>query len=135
MESVLRCDVCGYRHVDGVLLEKKAPVKLRLKVCSPEDMFIRVIRSGNATVEIPELGIKVIPGMASTGYITNVEGILARIEDVLCRINGKKKREKVERLRKKIKEVKEGKREVHLVIEDPTGNSVIISEKVIKDEV
>ncbi len=135
MESVLKCNACGYRHVDGVLLEKKAPVRLSLKISSPEDMMIRVIRSSNAKVEIPELGIKIVPGMAATGYITNVEGILVRIEDVLQKVENGAKKKKAKRLLKKIKDVKEGKEVVHLIMEDPTGNSAIISEKVLKDEV
>ena len=135
MESVLKCNACGYRDVDGVLLEKKAPVRLSLKISSPEDMMIRVIRSSNAKVEIPELGIKIVPGMAATGYITNVEGILVRIEDVLQKVENGAKKKKAKRLLKKIKDVKEGKEVVHLIMEDPTGNSAIISEKVLKDEV
>lgn len=135
MESVIRCNACGYRHVDGVLLEKKAPVRLSLKISSPEDMMVRMIRSSNAKVEIPELGIKIAPGMAATGYITNVEGILVRLEDVLQKIENGGKKKKAKMLLKKIKDVKEGKKAVHLIMEDPTGNSAIISEKVLKDEV
>jgi zinc finger protein len=135
MESVLKCSSCGYRHVDGVMLEKKAPVRLKLKITSPDDMMIRVVRSSNATVEIPELGIKIIPGLASTGYITNVEGILLRIEEVLQKIGDKRKKKKAHSLLERIRNIKEGKEEAHLVMEDPTGNSAILSEKVLKDEI
>lgn len=135
MESVLKCSSCGYRHVDGVMLEKKAPVRLKLKIKHPDDMMIRVVRSSNGAVEIPELGIKIIPGLASTGYITNVEGILLRIEDVLRKIDDKRKKKKAQKLLERIKNIREGKEEAHLFVEDPTGNSAILSEEVLKDEV
>jgi zinc finger protein len=136
MESVLLCN-CGYRHVDVLILDKKPPARFKIKVESPEDMLIRVVRSSNASIEIPELGVKITPGAASEGYISNIEGVLARVEDVLLTVKtwrGERKA-RAEELLERIKAVKNGKEAVHLIIEDPTGNSAIISEKAVKDEI
>ncbi|MDI6655688.1 MAG: ZPR1 zinc finger domain-containing protein, partial [Candidatus Hydrothermarchaeota archaeon] len=82
MENVISCSSCSYRHADVIILETKEPTRYALKVESEEDMLIRVVRSGSAKIEIPELGIKITPGLNSEGYVSNVEGVLARIEDV-----------------------------------------------------
>ena len=136
MESVISCPSCGYRHADVVILEAREPVRYTLKVGSEEDMLIRVVRSGSARIEIPELGIKITPGLNSDGYISNVEGVLTRIEDVLTMIKsweGGEKGERAEELLTRIKKIKAGKETARLIIEDPTGNSTIISDKAGKE--
>lgn len=136
MESVLLCPACGYRHVDVLLLDKRAPMRFKIKVASAEDMLIRVVRSSTASIEIPELGVKITPGMASDGYISNIEGVLSRVEDVLLtlRMDGRKKA-RAEKLLKRIEAVKNGDEAVHLILEDPAGNSAIISRKAVKNEI
>lgn len=137
MESVLRCASCGYRHVDVLTLEEKPPARFKVKVECPQDMLIRVVRSSNAVVEIPELGVRITPGLASEGYISNVEGVLARVEDVLLSVKkwGGERKAKAEELLERVKAVKRGDEAVHIIIEDPTGNSAIISEKAVRDEI
>ncbi len=133
MENVISCPSCGYRHAEVIILEAREPARYTLKVESEEDMLVRVVRSGSARIEIPELGIKITPGLNSEGYISNVEGVLARIEDVLAMIKSWEGGEKSEELLTRIKKIKAGKEAVHLIIEDPTGNSIIISDKVLKE--
>lgn len=132
MESVFKCSNCGYRHVDVLVLGEKEPSRYTLKIDSARDMHARVVRSGKATVEIPEIGVKITPGPDSEGYITNVEGVLKRIEDV---IRMQAKTEKSEEVLEKIEKAKDGKTTLHLKIRDPSGNSAIISKKAKKEEI
>ncbi len=134
MESVISCD-CGYRHVDVLILGEKEPVRYRIKIEDEEDMNIRVVRSGNSTIEIPELGVKITPGVASEGYITNIEGVLTRVEDVLVSLKGWEGKEKADELLVRIEGIKRGEEVVNLIIEDPSGNSTIISDKTLKEAV
>lgn len=58
MEDVISCPSCSYRHADVIALENGEPTRYTLKVEGEEDMLVRVVRSGNARIKIPELGIK-----------------------------------------------------------------------------
>ena len=48
-----------------------------------DDLAIRVVRSMSASIEIPELGVRIDPGPACQGFVSNVEGVLDRIESVV----------------------------------------------------
>ncbi|HJJ46826.1 MAG TPA: ZPR1 zinc finger domain-containing protein [Methanocorpusculum sp.] len=74
---------CGFRIVDTLILNDREPCMWEMKVSLPEDLNARVIRSSSATFEIPELGIEVKPGPACSGFVSNVEGMLARAEDAV----------------------------------------------------
>ena len=132
MESILNCK-CSYRHVDVMILSEKDSVKYTLNISDDKDMLIRVVRSGNSTIEIPEIGVKITPGTGSEGYITNIEGIIKRIEDILLTLSNGEDKDKVKLLLDKIEKIKKGEKTAKLIIEDPSGNSVIISDKAIKE--
>lgn len=132
METLAKCQSCGYRHADLVVLGEKEPVSHSFKIDCQEDMSVRVVRSSHSTIEVPELGVRITPGPGAEGYISNVEGVLKRIEDVIAICPDSKR--SIELLRK-IKMAKEGKETLHLKIEDPTGNSAIISKKALKENI
>ncbi|MDD1666900.1 MAG: hypothetical protein LUO96_00385, partial [Methanomicrobiales archaeon] len=75
------------------------------------------------------------PGPACEGFVSNVEGILERIEDVLGTVltwaEGEE-RENALTLGERIRLAREGSVPFTLTIEDPTGNSAIISPRVTK---
>jgi len=87
---------------------------------------------------IPELGVEIDPGPACEGFVSNVEGVLARIDDVLAGVltwaEGEE-RENAIALRTRIELAREGSLPFTLSIEDPTGNSAIVSEKARKTEI
>ena len=136
--SVSTCQKCGYKHTDVTTLTAQEPLALTSKITSSEDLKIRVIKSGTATVSIPEFHATITPGLYSEGYISNVEGILEKVEDALTFMLGSAKGktlQKGERLLKKIRAAREQKPNFTLVIKDPLGNSAIVSshpEKVKK---
>jgi zinc finger protein len=128
MESTMKCSFCRYRSTDVMILDEKEPTRYLLSIENEEDMSIRVVRSSRASIEIPEIGVKITPGPQAEGYISNVEGVLRRIENVL-HSNYWNKNRKATQILDKIKDIKEGKKTATLILEDPTGNSVIASEK------
>ena len=128
------CD-CGYRYADTMILSESDPVGYTCGIDCVEDLSIRVVRSSRGTVNVPEIGVRIEPGPACEGFITNVEGVLDRIdgvlEGVLAWAEGEE-REKAEELRASIETIRAGKMPITLIIEDPSGNSAIIAEKAIK---
>lgn len=128
--SVVTCQKCGYKHTDVTTLTSQEPAFLSAKITSVEDLRLRVIKSGTATVSIPEFDATITPGPYSEGYISNVEGILGRIEDALTFMLGSAKGKslrKGERMLKRMRTAREQKPNFTLVIKDPLGNSALVS--------
>jgi len=128
--SVVSCAKCGYRHTDVMTLTEREPLALTATISSLEDLNIRVIKSGTATVSIREFGATITPGPYSEGYISNVEGILDRIQDalifMLSTADGKRLA-KGEKMLKQFRAAKESKPHFTLTLKDPFGNSAIVS--------
>jgi zinc finger protein len=128
------CD-CGFRHCDTILLTEKEPSRFTLAVVTIEDLDARVIRSSSGTIRIPELGVDIEPGFASESYISNVEGVLDRIEGVVefatrsAREAGSEESTRNgEGILEKICLARKGQFPLTFVLEDPLGNSAIVSE-------
>jgi zinc finger protein len=127
------CPSCGYRLADTQILRNSEPSRWELGIGTPDDMMIRVIRSTNGTITIPELGVRIDPGPACEGFISNVEGVLDRIGNVLKSLlswaETDDERERIRCLQESLAKVKEGELAVTLVIEDLSGNSAIIADR------
>jgi zinc finger protein len=127
------CPSCGYRLADTQILRNSEPSRWELGIGTPDDMMIRVIRSTNGTITIPELGVRIDPGPACEGFISNVEGVLDRIGNVLKSLlswaETDDERERIRCLQESLAKVKEGQLAVTLVIEDLSGNSAIIADR------
>jgi len=128
---------CGFRHCDTMLLSQKEPLRHRLRIDNEDDLSARVIRSSSGTIRIPQLGIDVEPGFASDCYISNVEGVLRRIKDIVSFASKSALREgeisKAERGDEIIRELEEaidGRGGLTILLEDPLGNSAILSDDV-----
>ncbi len=123
---------CGFKHSDVFIGEFKEPVRFTLKV-DRSNLFAKVVRSASGTIRIPELGLAMEPGPASQGFITNVEGVLMRFEDIveMAKRWNSDDEEKVkicDEILGRLRAVREGDDSVTLVVEDPFGNSTIISD-------
>ena len=129
----LHCSNCHYKMSDVEAVEVREPARYTLEIKSEKDLNIRVVKSSAATIKIPTLKIDVRPGPASDGYITNIEGVLNRFEAIIKDqkefAEDEETRKKAKKLLKKIWKIKCGELPAKIVIEDPTGNSAIISEK------
>ena len=137
MESTIICEKCGYRNADVMILEEKEPKLYTIKVEEEKDLFTRVVRSKSGTIELEEIGIKIEPGPASQGFVTNIEGVLERTRETLLMArnfktqeNDKESVKKIDEILSYIEEVREGKKPLTVKIMDPFGNSALIGEKV-----
>jgi zinc finger protein len=131
------CPTCGYRYVNTQLLKSAEPSRYEFSISAAEDLSARVVRSMGGTVKIPELGVQIDPGPACQGFVTNVEGVLDRIEDVvqsalLWTEDEEKKNAHV--LLERIAQARSGTFPFTLILDDPSGNSAIISKKAKKKQ-
>jgi len=124
------CQKCGYKHTDILSLERREPILVKARINSLADLDIKVIKSGTATITIPEFGATITPGPFSEGFITNVEGVLERMEDALTFMLSSaegKRLKRGEKMRKQMRTSRESKPNFTLIIKDPFGNSGIVS--------
>lgn len=128
------CGSCGFRFTDTMLLGEREPVRWELPVRKPADLDVRVVRSMQAAIIVPELGVRIDPGPSCEGFVSNVEGVLSRIEKVLDGIlaggedeEDEGARSRALELKDQMTRIKEGTATMTLIIEDPSGNSLILS--------
>ncbi|MBA4695738.1 MAG: hypothetical protein DWC06_06020 [Candidatus Poseidoniales archaeon] len=80
------CNACGWRQSDFIPAEGRKPGGCKLVISKPEHIRARVVRSSSCTVRILELDLEVKPGSSSTGYVSNVEGVIDRFMDVIVMV-------------------------------------------------
>ena len=129
---------CGFKHADSIVVDVKEPVRFKIKI-NKNNLYTKVIRSTSGTIRIPEIGIEIEPGPASQAFITNLEGILMRVEDIvqMARRWNADDEEKVKRcdwILERIRNTLEGKDELTLILEDPLGNSLILSDEAFREK-
>lgn len=132
------CNACGWRQTDFIPAEGKKPGASTLIISKPEHMRARVIRSSSCTVKLVELDLEVNPGSASTGYVSNVEGVIDRFMDVIIMVTRQayvddSEMSDIKRLQEMhttLLELKENPipNAVTLELLDPNGHSQIIHE-------
>lgn len=135
LETLLACSQCGFRHADFMILSQKEPVGLTFRGQGDEALQVRVIRSNSGTVRIPELGFMAEPTQLSESYVSNVEGVIQRARDILdtaMRWYGEdaEKSKLLESYIAMHERIVSGEAAFTLVIDDPFGNSAIVSEAV-----
>ena len=132
------CNACGWRQTDFIPAEGKKSGASTLIISKPEHMRARVIRSSSCTVKLVELDLEVNPGSASTGYVSNVEGVIDRFMDVIIMVTRQayvddSEMSDIKRLQEMhttLLELKENPipNAVTLELLDPNGHSQIIHE-------
>ncbi len=124
------CTNCGYKFRDVKLAEPTRPKKIIVYVQGEKQLRYLLVKSAYAYLAILEKGYEMIPGPASTGFITTVEGVLQRFQEALsiaCRdSNNEQCREEKEWLKRAI----DGLEEFTLVICDYEGASRVIGKNV-----
>ncbi|MBI2176151.1 ZPR1 zinc finger domain-containing protein [Candidatus Woesearchaeota archaeon] len=130
----MTCTSCKFHKADLECAEQREPAKHSIEVSGPDDMGIRVVKSSQATVRIPYVA-DIEPGEASNGYVTNIEGLLQRVKHQVEVIRDTDEDEaavqKAKNMVKKINRCVWGEEKLKIIIEDPTGNSAIISDKAV----
>ncbi len=146
-QVTIGCPACGWRQTDFIPAEAREGSCQSYTIDSAEDLQIRVIRGSACTIRLVELDLEVRPGSHSTGYVSNIEGVLNRFQDVIemvgrqAAIEGEREAiSKIEELMKVMQEIREGGRSVTLEFLDPCGHSMIIhpdvkSRSLTEDEI
>lgn len=137
LESTLRCSACGFRHADFMILGTKDPLRLQLDARDEADLSVRVIRSNSGTIRIPELGFLAEPTPLSESFVSNVEGVLDRARDILLtamEFHGEdpEKRTLLTDYLARYDEFRHARAPFTLIIDDPFGNSAIVSDRVAR---
>jgi zinc finger protein len=127
---------CKYHKADVECAEQHEPVRYTIEVDSDKDMSIRIVKSSEATVKIPHI-TTITPGPASNGYVTNIEGVISRVKKAIetAREDAEddEDKKKAKNMLKKLQRVMWGQEKLKIIIEDPSGNSAIISDKAVKE--
>ncbi|MGC8663412.1 MAG: ZPR1 zinc finger domain-containing protein [Thermoplasmata archaeon] len=126
------CSSCGYRHNDAIFLDQKRPVKIEFKASGSDDLKVRVIRSTSAKIKISELGVDIEPMQNGESFISDIEGVLFRVLNIMSQLlkdsSEEQKKILIEKM-KMIARMRNGIYTLTFIIEDPSGNSAIVSEK------
>ncbi len=127
---------CGFKHSDVIVSEMKEPTRFKIKI-NKDTLYTKVIRSTSGTIRIPEIGVEIEPGPASQAFITNLEGILMRVSEIVEMAkrwsDDEDKAKRCDEILDRIEKTLEGKDELTLILEDPFGNSLILSDLAFKE--
>jgi zinc finger protein len=134
----MNCTACDFKMSDVEAEEPKDPVKITFEVNGEKDLKARFVKSGAAIIKIPTLKITINPGSNPEGYVSNIEGLLKRVKKVVeqqrdsaSAEGDKSAKTTAKNLLKKIWKIECGDIPMKVVVEDPNGNSAIISEKAV----
>ena len=134
----MNCESCNYHKTDIESAEQKESSRFTFEINCKEDLNVRVVKSGQATVKVPALKMSVEPGAASEGYVSNVEGVLEKFKKIVETERDTAEDEDVKKtaknLLKKLWKIELGEMPIKIVIEDPSGNSAIISDKAVVEK-
>lgn len=136
METHLRCEACGFKHNDLVILQQNAPTRFSFEVKEEADLFARVVRGNSGTIRIPELGVLIEPGPMAESFVSNVEGVLTRVLTVvgqMKRAGDAEQAANAEAMEERIARILDGKETITLILEDPFGNSAIAHPEAEKE--
>lgn len=127
------CNSCDFKKHDLEFENPQNPSKITFTSEGKKDLDTRLVKSSSATLKIPTFRMTINPGPDAEGYVSNIEGLLNRIEEVIKKekenAEEPETKKKAKNLLKKIWKAKCGEIPVKIIIEDPTGNSAIISDK------
>lgn len=136
-QVTLACPSCGWRQTDFIPAQARDGSCQTYRIASAEDLQIRVIRGSACTVRLLELDLEVRPGSHSTGYVSNIEGVLNRFQDVIDMVGRQAAAEgnqeaitQLATLTEAMLEIREGQRDATLEFLDPHGHSMILTDGV-----
>tara|TARA_B100000927_G_C16423578_1_gene452427 strand:+ start:150 stop:731 length:582 start_codon:yes stop_codon:yes gene_type:complete len=133
------CESCGWKHTDFIPSDGEKPGYSSLVVDNSEKCSARVVRSSSGTIRIPQLELEVSPGGSSSGFVSNVEGVIKRFEDAVGSIlRGNADDEKIVQasleLLESLRKMKSGSSHFLIELLDPRGRSQIIhNDAIIRD--
>tara|TARA_B110000444_G_C18843178_1_gene600180 strand:+ start:2445 stop:3044 length:600 start_codon:yes stop_codon:yes gene_type:complete len=139
-QVTVMCHACGWRQTDFIPAEGKKAGGWSLVLDNQDQLTSRIVRSSSCTIRILELDLQVNPGSSSTGYVSNVEGVMNRFTQIIEMVLGDLSNEenpkdiaKLELMKNQIANIGKDK-QVKLTLEllDPHGHSMIIDKNAIE---
>ena len=131
-QITVMCASCGWKHTDFIPSDGERPGYSSIVVDSAEKTSARVVRSSSCTIRIPELDLEVSPGGSSSGFVTNIEGVIKRFEEAIGTVirgnENKEDRQIAEQILERLRLAKSGDDTVRVDLLDPRGRSQIIHE-------
>lgn len=131
----LTCDACGYRsnEVKSGSGISETGTRITLRLTDPTDLSRDILKAETAVLSIPELDFEVISGSMG-GRFTTVEGLLSSVIDQMKESfpyafgdsTGDDKHLHAKKCVADLEKVKRGEMMgVHIIIDDPAGNSYL----------
>ncbi|KAI0225047.1 Zinc finger protein ZPR1 [Lamellibrachia satsuma] len=129
------CDACGHRDNEvkgGSGIEPKGTC-IKLKLTKEEDLSRDVLKSDTCGVRIPELELELVEGTLG-GRFTTVEGLILSIKEQLGSHNpfligdssSQDVKGRIKEFCKKLDKIAKGEMlNIHLILDDPAGNSYL----------
>ena len=125
------CDLCGYRsnEVKPAKGLSEKGIRYELKITSVADLTRDILKTHDATVNIPELEIS----MGATtlgGKFTTIEGLISNIREQLINLcpftdSSVSSATRMQDIAGKLEQVRNGELFVTLIMDDPSGNSYV----------
>uniref|UniRef100_A0A915PQZ4 Zinc finger ZPR1-type domain-containing protein n=1 Tax=Setaria digitata TaxID=48799 RepID=A0A915PQZ4_9BILA len=131
------CDTCGWKsnEVKSGSAIRSHGCRLTVSIEEETDLARDVLKSDTCSMSIPELDLEVGCG-ALSGRFTTVEGLLVSTRDQLKEMGGlflvgdsrsETEKEQMKKFLDNFEQILQLRKKVHLVLDDPTGNSYIQS--------
>ena len=138
-QVTILCDHCGWKHTDFIPSDGAKPGSWSIVLDSIDKISARVVRSSSCTIRIPHLDLEASPGSSSSGFVTNIEGVINRFEHVvgsIIRANPDSKEivREANNILNRLTEAKTGTSNIALLLLDPKGRSQIIHEDAVATE-
>ena len=143
-QVTVMCHRCGWRQTDFIPAEGKKAGGWSLTIENEDNLRSRVVRSSSCTVLIEELDLQVSPGTSSTGYVSNVEGVLNRFLKIIGMVlddlvtdpeNHENDIARLQSMKSRIINLgKKNSESLTLVFLDPHGHSMIIDKSAVERE-
>ncbi|XP_072094380.1 zinc finger protein ZPR1 isoform X2 [Mobula birostris] len=128
------CEACGHRtnEVKSGGATEPLGTKITLWITDPSDMTRDLLKSETCSVAIPELEFELGMGILG-GKFTTLEGLLADVKELIVTknpffigdSNDPERSAKLKEFASKLDEIMLGKKEAHLILNDPAGNSYL----------
>lgn len=125
------CDACGYKcnEVKPSQGISDKGVSYKLKINDDSDLTRDVLKTYDASIEIPDLEVYLTAGTLG-GKFTTLEGLIIQMHDQLLETcpfedSVSEYKQKIKSKCKELMEIVNGKRKVTFILNDPTGNSYI----------
>lgn len=133
----MHCNACHYHKADVEAADRKEAARFTFEVNGKDDLKVRVVRSSEGIVKIPHVGM-MEPGPNAEGFITNIEGVIEKfkkqIEHLRDSAEEDEDKKKAKNMLKKLQKVLWGDEKLKIIIEDPSGNSAIVSDKAKREK-